>query len=135
MNILKFVVLAFLPLTAVAAEPQAVSENTPVVTTILQEQLAVWPDGEAIVTTLELPANFRFSDHYHPGEEVLYILEGEGWIHYPDQPDVELTAGDAARIPAGQVHSGSTGDAGLKAVIFRVHVRGQPVRIDVTQSD
>jgi quercetin dioxygenase-like cupin family protein len=86
MNILKFIVFALLPLTTLADEPQPVSENTPVVATILQEQLAVWPDGEAIVTTLELPANFRFSDHYHPGEEVLYILEGEGWIHYPDQP-------------------------------------------------
>lgn len=93
----------------------------------------MWPDGEAIVTTLELPANFKFSEHYHPGEEILYVLEGDGWILNADDPDVYLAAGQSARIPAGRIHSGTSGEQGLKAVIFRVHPQGQPLRIEVTE--
>ena len=106
----------------------------PVVETVLREQLEVWPAGEAIVTRLELPANFSLSRHYHPGEEIIYAIEGDGWIHYPDKPDVHVSAGESARIPARQIHSGSAGEKGLRAIIFRVHVKGEPVRVDVTDS-
>jgi len=112
----------------------SVEAKAPVIETILHEQLAVWPDGEAIVTTLDLPGNFRLSELYHPGEEILYLMEGEGWIHFPDRPDVHLIAGQSARIPARQVHSGSSGAEGLRAVVFRVHVSGEPVRVDVAKT-
>ena len=130
-----FRALALVPLCACAfaQEPQP-APATPEVTTILQEQLAVWPDGEAIVTILDLPANFSFAGHYHPGEEILYILEGDGWVRYPDDPDIYVSAGVSARIPAGKIHSGSSGEQGLRAVIFRVHPSGEPIRIEVADS-
>ena len=137
MNISKIVILLFLlpgvagitPVFAVDSEEAEATE--PVISTVLREQMAVWPDGEAIVTRLELPGNFKLGEHYHPGEEILYVIKGEGWIHFPDKPDVQLFSGEAARIPARQVHSGSAGEEGLQAIVFRVHVKGQPVRIDV----
>ena len=122
------------PAQLVAVENEGAEAAGPVILTVLHEQLAVWPDGEAIVTRLELPGNFKLSEHYHPGEEILYVIEGDAWIHFPDRPDVRLLAGESARIPARQVHSGSAGEQGLQAVIFRVHVKGQPVRIDVTDN-
>lgn len=79
------------------------------VSTMLHEQLAEWPAGEAIVTRMELPANFKLGDHYHPGEEILYVMEGQARIHFPDRPDIRLYSGESARIPARQVHSGSAG--------------------------
>ena len=130
MNIIKVLVFVLFCVPAVAEEQQA-EAAAPVVKTILQEQLAVWPKGEAIVTTLDLPANFQFTDHYHPGEEILYVLHGDGWIIYKDDEDVYLVAGQSARIAAGKVHSGSSGQHGLKAIIFRVHPSGEPIRVEV----
>ena len=133
MNIFKALLLLSICACAVAQEPMD-EPAAPVVTTILTEELTVWPEGEAIVTTLDLPANFSFSEHYHPGEEILYVLEGDGNIVYRDQPNVHLSAGQAARIPAGMIHSGNSGEHGLKAVIFRVHPKGEPIRIEVADS-
>jgi len=129
----NILVLIYLVVTSGLSAGEDGGDSTPpLVASILRESLTVWPEGEAIVTRLGLPANFQLSLHYHPGDEILYVIEGEGWIHYPDKPDVRLSAGQAARIPAGQHHRGSTGPAGLSALVVRVHPVGEPERIDVS---
>jgi quercetin dioxygenase-like cupin family protein len=43
--------------------------------------------------------------HTHPGEEVIYILEGELEYQVGDKPWVKVRAGDVLFIPAGIVHA------------------------------
>jgi quercetin dioxygenase-like cupin family protein len=43
--------------------------------------------------------------HTHPGEEVIYILEGELEYQIGDKPWLKVKAGDVLFIPAGFVHS------------------------------
>ncbi len=43
--------------------------------------------------------------HTHPGEEVIYVLEGTLEYQIEDKPPVTLKAGDVLFIPAGTVHS------------------------------
>jgi quercetin dioxygenase-like cupin family protein len=43
--------------------------------------------------------------HTHPGEEVIYILEGELEYQIGDKPWLKVRAGDVLFIPAGVVHA------------------------------
>ena len=43
--------------------------------------------------------------HWHPGEEIVYMLEGELEYIIDGQPPVTLKAGEVLFIPAGAVHS------------------------------
>ena len=43
--------------------------------------------------------------HTHPGEEVVYILEGSLEYQVDGQPTRTYNAGDALTVPAGVVHA------------------------------
>ncbi len=99
---------------------------------ILRDSLALAPDVEVIVSYLELPAGSELPTHYHPGEEFVYILEGEGVLTVLDE-DIPLVAGDLYKIPLKAVHKFETSTSYGKAVVFRVHEKGQPDRILVEE--
>ncbi len=46
-----------------------------------------------------------FGKHWHPGEEIAYVLEGTLEYQLEDKPPVTLKAGESLFIPAGTVHS------------------------------
>ena len=86
---------------------------------------------EIIVSEIEIGPGFRLPKHYHPGEEYVYVIEGEATVWLQDQPDQLLRAGEVYRIPLEQVHTAITGDSSAKAIVFRVHRKGEPDRIPV----
>jgi quercetin dioxygenase-like cupin family protein len=70
--------------------------------------------------------------HTHPGEEVIYILEGELEYQVGDKPWVKVKAGDVLFIPAGTVHAarnrGSANGAELATYIVE---KGKPLLVPV----
>ena len=60
---------------------------------------------EAIQVRVDLAPGVAFGKHTHPGEEVIYVLEGQLEYQIEDKPPVTLKAGDVLFIPAGTVHS------------------------------
>ena len=98
--------------------------------TILTQPLTVAEGVEAIVQDAIFPPNAELSAHYHPGEEVLYMLEGTVELFEDGAAPITLSAGDAHVITAGLVHHAKAGPLGARAAIFRAHVTGEPVRID-----
>lgn len=91
-------------------------------------------DGlEVIVSDVVIPANATVPRHYHPGEEFVYVLEGSA-VHVEEgQPDRVLKAGDSYAIPPRAIHAPRGGPHGARAVVFRVHVKGEPERIPVSE--
>ena len=63
------------------------------------------PGREAIQVRVDLAPGVAFGKHTHPGEEVIYVLEGTLEYQLKDKPPVTLKAGDVLFIPAGAVHS------------------------------
>ena len=61
---------------------------------------------EVIQTIVELEAGVSSARHTHPGEEIVYVLEGAP-LEYDVQgrPPVTLKPGDVLFIPAGAVHA------------------------------
>jgi quercetin dioxygenase-like cupin family protein len=64
------------------------------------------PGREVVQTIVELAPGVTSSRHTHPGEEIVYVLEGAPLEYQVEgKPPVTLKPGDVLFIPAGAVHS------------------------------
>ena len=71
----------------------------------MQRQDLSAPGREAIQVRVDIEPGVAFPKHSHPGEEIIYVLEGTLEYQIEDQPPVTLKAGDVLFIPAGAAHS------------------------------
>jgi len=63
------------------------------------------PGREVIQTRVDFDPGFVAPRHKHPGEEVIYVLEGTLEYRIEGQPPKAYKAGDVLMVPAGVVHS------------------------------
>ena len=100
---------------------------------VLRSPLAGTPGVEVIVSDVVIPPNGQVARHYHPGEEFLYLIEGTAIHVEQGKPDLPLKVGDSYAIPPRAIHAPRGGPEGARAIVFRVHVAGQPERIDAPE--
>jgi len=108
---------------------QAEERTTPTFDNVLRADLESAEGLEVIVSLVEIPAETTLPQHRHPGEEFVYLLEGNAMLWLKGAGDVALKAGDAVKVPLGQVHTAKTGGEAAKVLVFRVHRKGEPERI------
>lgn len=96
---------------------------------MLRAPIQAAPGLEVIVSDVIIPPNARVPWHYHPGEEYVYVIEGSALHREAGQADKVLKAGDTYAIRPNARHSPVGGPKGARAIVFRVHVKGQPERI------
>ena len=66
--------------------------------------------------------------HRHPGEEIIYVLEGSLEYQVEGKPPVTLKAGDVLFIPAGTIHSAKNVGTGNAAELATYIVeKGKPL--------
>ena len=63
------------------------------------------PGREVIQVRVELDPGVAFGRHWHPGEEIVYVLDGALEYTVEGRAPVTLGAGDVLFIPAGTVHA------------------------------
>lgn len=80
------------------------------------------PEREVVQARVELAPGVAFGRHRHPGEEIVYVLEGSLEYQLEDQPPVTLKAGDVLSIPAGTIHTAKNvgSDDGVAKTISQV---------------
>jgi len=100
---------------------------------VLRSPLAGTPGVEVIVSDVVIPPNGQVARHYHPGEEFLYLIEGTAIHVEHGKPDLPLKVGDSYAIPPRAIHAPRGGPEGARAIVFRVHVAGQPERIEAPE--
>jgi quercetin dioxygenase-like cupin family protein len=93
------------------------------------------PGREVIQTIVELAPGVRSSRHTHPGEEIVYVLEGAPLEYELEgKPPVTLKPGDILFIPAGTVHSarnvGNRKGAELATYIVE---KGKPLLVEIAE--
>ena len=71
---------------------------------LLQHDLSV-PGREAVQVRVDFDPGAAFGKHRHPGEEIIYVIEGSLEYEVEGKPPVTLTAGDVLFIPAGTIHA------------------------------
>jgi quercetin dioxygenase-like cupin family protein len=107
----------------------ALFAQTPAIqrTVVTRKDVSV-PGREAIIARIEIiPGGFA-GRHTHPGEEISYIMEGEGEILMEGQPALKVKPGDGFIVPAGVKHDAhNTGAQTLKLVGVYVVEKGKPL--------
>jgi quercetin dioxygenase-like cupin family protein len=73
--------------------------------TEIQHRPSSIPGREIVQVLTEIPAGVESGWHFHPGEEVGYILAGRVEMMIRDQPTLHLRAGDGFLIPPRTEHN------------------------------
>ena len=96
--------------------------------TVIQKADVSIPGREAVVARVELDVGVAAGRHSHPGDEISYVLEGEGELLIEGEDPRRLKAGDSFVIPAGTIHDAvNTGKGPMKLVGVYVVDKGKPL--------
>ncbi len=92
--------------SAAATTGQAATTQLPGITRtdLMQHDLSV-PGREAIQALVGIPAGAAAPRHWHPGEELVYVVEGLLEYALDGRPPVTLKAGEVLFIPYGAIHA------------------------------
>ena len=96
---------------------------------LLRENLESTSGHEVIVSRVKIPPNSSLPKHWHPGEEIGYVLEGTVTLWMKGKESVTLKKGDTMKIPFKQIHTAITSEEGATVLVFRVHIKGEPERV------
>ena len=111
----------------------AVAQNEPIKRTeLMRYDLPGVPGKEVVIYVSDLAPGADGGRHHHPGEEIVYVLEGTLVIKPDNGPSVALRKGQIMRNPANQVHNARNGSAVVPARAYVVMVgvdKGQPLAI------
>jgi len=84
----------------------AVQQQVPGLTrTDLQRQDLSIPGREVIQNRVDIETAAPAIRHWHPGEEIIYVLQGKLEYEIDGEPGRIVSAGEALTVPAERVHS------------------------------
>jgi quercetin dioxygenase-like cupin family protein len=63
------------------------------------------PGRELIQNRVDIDSDAPAIRHWHPGEEIIYVLEGSLEYEIDGEPPTTLSAGEALTVPAETVHA------------------------------
>ena len=90
------------------------------------------PGREVIQARVEIDPGVTFPKHWHPGEEIIYVLQGTLEYEVEGKPPTRLKAGEVLFIPAGTVHSAKNVGSGNGAELGTYIVeKGKPLVVMV----
>ena len=113
---------------AVAVTVVALSQNPGIQRTVVYRADVSVPGREGVVVRVEIAPGAAAGRHTHPGDEISYVLEGEGEILVDGQPARKIKAGDGLVIPGGAKHDArNTGTVPLRLVGVYVVDKGKPL--------
>ena len=86
------------------------------------------PGREVIQVRVDFAPGVAFPPHSHPGEEIVYVIEGLLEYQVDGKPPVTLKAGEVLFVPAGTVHAAKNVGSG-NAVELATYIveKGKPL--------
>ena len=111
-----------------AATIALVAQNPAIKRTVVKRADVSVPGREAVIADVEIAPGGYAGRHTHPGDEISYILSGEGEILMEGNPPLKVKPGDGFVVPAGTKHDAhNTGTQPLKLVGVYVVEKGKPL--------
>ena len=106
----------------------SIAQQTAIKRTTLQRHDLSVSGYEAIQVRIDFEKGAAFGKHTHPGEEVIYVLEGVFIYEVDGELPLTLKAGDTLFIPAGTAHAARNIGKG-KAVELATYIveKGKPL--------
>lgn len=85
-------------------------------------------DTEMVQAHIDFEPGTAFGNHKHPGEEIIYVLEGELEYIVEGKPPVVLKAGQVLFIPSGTIHSAKNiGNTKASELATYIVEKGKPL--------
>jgi quercetin dioxygenase-like cupin family protein len=108
------------------AQGQQVGSNR----TDLQRHDLSAPGREVIQVRVDFDPGYASPRHTHPGEEIIYVLEGTLEYEIAGQPRRAVKPGDVLFVPAGAIHSAKNVGSGKAAELATYIVeKGKPLLV------
>ena len=127
MRTIRLVAVAVLAVAAIVTLQVVQAQSAGAKRTELQRHELSMPGREVIQVRVDLEPGYTFPSHTHPGEEVIYVIEGT-WEYEIDGKSVRATAGDVLFVPAGTIHSAKNAGTGNAAELATYIVeKGKPL--------
>jgi quercetin dioxygenase-like cupin family protein len=104
MRTLRIILLSVLVAASSLALHSAPAEQQGANRTELQRHDLSVPGREVLQVRVDLDAGVTFPMHSHPGEEIIYVLEGVWEYQVEGKGAITVKAGGALFIPAGVKH-------------------------------
>src|SRR5580658_2790698 len=83
---------------------------------------------QAVIASVTIAPGASAGRHPPPGEEISYVIEGEGEVLIDGQPPLQIKAGDGFVVPAGAIHDAhNTGTAPIKLAAVYYIEKGKPL--------
>lgn len=113
---------------AFAAAGMLIAQNSGLQRTLVGKADVSVPGREAVVARVEVAPGVVGGRHTHPGDEISYVLEGEGELYVEGEPARVVKAGEAFIIPAGKIHDArNSGHVPIKLISVYVVEKGKPL--------
>ncbi len=86
------------------------------------------PGREVVQVRVDFDPGYVSPRHTHPGEEIIYVLEGSLEYQIEGQPTASAKPGDVLFVPAGKIHSAKNVGSGNGAELATYIVeKGKPL--------
>ena len=96
-------------------------------TDLQQHDLSV-PGREVVQVRVDIAPGVLAPNHSHPGEEIVYVIEGLLEYQLEGKSAVTLRAGEVLFIPAGTIHSAkNVGSANAAELATYIVEKGKPL--------
>ena len=90
------------------------------------------PGREVIQSRIDFDEGTEFGKHSHPGEEIIYVIEGLLEYQVEGRPPVTLKAGEVLFVPARTIHAAKNVGKGNAAELATYIVeKGKPLLVMV----
>jgi quercetin dioxygenase-like cupin family protein len=121
MNLIRWTLLA------IVAGGVSIAQNPGIKRTIVKTQ-DVSGGHQAIIASVTIEPGASAGRHTHFGEEISYVIAGEGEVLIEGQPPLKIKAGDGFVIPAGAIHDAhNTGTVPIKLAAVYYVEKGKPL--------
>lgn len=129
LNFASTTVFAF-SLLALIISSNASAQQSGIKRTDLQRYDLSVPGYETVQARIDFEAHSAFGKHSHPGEEVIYVLDGILEYEVEGQAPVTLKAGEVLFIPAGVIHA-ARNNSHAKASELATYIveKGKPILV------
>jgi len=105
-----------------------VAQNPGIKRTVVHRSDVSVPGREAVIARVEIAPDARAGRHTHPGDEISYVVEGQGEILMEGKPPLKVKTGDGFVVPGGTKHDAhNTGSVPLKLVGVYVVEKDKPL--------
>lgn len=110
----------------------ALAQQSGIKRTDLQQHDLSIPGREVIQVRVDFAPGAVAPRHSHPGEEIIYVIEGSLEYQVDGRPTVTLKTGEVLFVPAGAIHAAKNVGSGNAAELATYIVeKGKPLVVPV----